>query len=142
MKDKIFIDTNILIYYISDDKVKKSIARKIIIDNFDDFILVISSQVISEFVYVSIKKNLLERGEAFSLAKEFMDIFAFSMIKKSTILRAFEIMCRYDFSYWDSLIVASALEKGCSVLYSEDLQQGQIIDSLTVVNPFVAESTI
>ena len=99
--------------------------------------MVISSQVISEFVYVSIRKSLLERGEAFSLAKEFMDIFAFSMIKKSTIFKAFEVMCRYNFSYWDSLIVASALENDCSILYSEDLQHGQIIeDRLKILNPF------
>jgi predicted nucleic acid-binding protein len=137
MKDKIFIDTNIFIYYISDDKVKKSIAKKIIIDDFDEFIMFISSQVISEFVYVSIRKNLLEKKGTFSLAKEFMDIFVFAMIKKSTILKAFEVMSKYNFSYWDSLIVASALENDCSILYSEDLQHRQIIENkLKILNPF------
>jgi predicted nucleic acid-binding protein len=44
---------------------------------------------------------------------------------------------RYGFSYWDSLIVAAALDAGCAVLYTEDLQNGQTIDSaLRIINPF------
>ena len=48
-----------------------------------------------------------------------------------------EISIRYNFYYWDSLIVASALENNCSILYTEDMQDGQVIEeSLKIVNPF------
>ncbi|GHV80479.1 hypothetical protein AGMMS49944_22700 [Spirochaetia bacterium] len=55
---------------------------------------------------------------------------------------AFRISNRYQFSFWDSLIVASALEAQCTVLYTEDLQDGQIIeDVLEVKNPFIRYSS-
>ena len=58
-------------------------------------------------------------------------------ISKDTMLVSFAIKNRYSFSYWDSLILSSALENGCNIIYSEDMQDGQLIDGvLRVVNPF------
>jgi len=52
-------------------------------------------------------------------------------------LKAVQIKLKYFFSYWDSLIIASALESGCSILYTEDMQDGQLIEErLKIVNPF------
>jgi predicted nucleic acid-binding protein len=68
MKGKVFIDTNVIIYYVSNDEVKKEIAGRIILDSFDEFPPVISSQVVSEFVSVSIKRNLISEEETFALA--------------------------------------------------------------------------
>jgi predicted nucleic acid-binding protein len=52
--------------------------------------------------------------------------------------RAYKIRDKYDFSYWDSLIVASALERGCETLYSEDMQHNQVIENkLTIKNPLI-----
>ena len=52
------------------------------------------------------------------------------------ILNAIEATCRYRLSFWDSLIIQAALRGGATILYSEDLQQGQLIETLTVENPF------
>ena len=61
------------------------------------------------------------------------------LILPATMHRALDIAARYGFSWYDSLIVATALEAGCDTLYTEDLQHGQVIDNrLTVTNPFVA----
>jgi predicted nucleic acid-binding protein len=58
-------------------------------------------------------------------------------ITPATILAALTVAERYGFSHYDSLIVATALEAGCSTLYSEDMQHGQLIDNrLTIINPF------
>lgn len=82
MKDRFFIDTNILIYFVSND-------------------------------------------------------FEFSIIKKETIKLSFELMTKHKYSYWDSLIIASALENNCAILYTEDMQSGQIIeDRLKIINPY------
>jgi predicted nucleic acid-binding protein len=51
-------------------------------------------------------------------------------------IRAVEVRTRYRYSFYDSLIIAAALEAGCTRLYSEDLQHGQRIERLTIVNPF------
>ena len=59
------------------------------------------------------------------------------MNKEDTLLRACQIAGRYGFSLYDSLIIAAALESNCKVLYSEDLQNGQVIEgALTIKNPF------
>ncbi|NOZ69669.1 MAG: PIN domain-containing protein, partial [Deferribacteres bacterium] len=97
----------------------------------------ISSQVISEFISVCLSKNLLELDGITSLANNFMETLRFSVVKESTITKALEFKKNLDYSYWDSLVISSALENNCSVLYTEDMQDGQVIDnSLTIINPF------
>lgn len=56
-------------------------------------------------------------------------------INLQTIERAWALKEKYKYGYWDSLILASALECGCSILYTEDLQDKQIIENLTIINP-------
>jgi len=57
---------------------------------------------------------------------------------KITILKACEIAARYQFSFYDSMIVAAALESNCEILYTEDMQHNQIINNtLTIINPFL-----
>ncbi|NPA39029.1 MAG: PIN domain-containing protein [Thermodesulfobacteria bacterium] len=135
MRDKIFVDSNILIYAISKNSKKCDIARQILIENAD--LIIISSQVINEFINVCIKKKILSERLTFKYATDFMDVFDFCIIEKKDIKLAMYIKERYRFSYWDSLIVASALENGCSVLYTEDMQDGQVIEKrLKIINPF------
>jgi predicted nucleic acid-binding protein len=135
MKVKAFIDTNILIYFVSDDEVKRQIAKDILLR---ENINIISSQVINEFVSLTRKKKILPPEDTIRLANEFMDIFDFVTISKETIRLSFDIYRRYQLSSWDSLIIASALENGCKILYSEDMQHNFLIDKkLRNVNPFV-----
>ena len=134
MQDRIFVDTNLLIYFISNEKKKKLRAKEIIFSNQEAYI---SSQVISEFISVCLSKNLLGLDEITSLADNFMETLRFSLIKESTINKALKFKKYLDYSYWDSLVISSALENNCSILYTEDMQDGQVIDnSLTIMNPF------
>jgi predicted nucleic acid-binding protein len=67
-----------------------------------------------------------------------MDNFDFAVIRKQDIKTAITIKQRYRYSYWDSLIIASALEANCSILYTEDMHNGQIIEKrLKILNPFI-----
>jgi predicted nucleic acid-binding protein len=133
MRDKAFADTNILIYYLSDNIEKKNISKELLTKKD----IVISSQVVNEFVSVTIKKKILPPERAVYYAEEFMDIFRFSIINRETIKQSFEIMDKYKFSNWDSLIIASALESSCTSLYTEDMQNEQIIyHTLKIINPF------
>ena len=135
MSDSFFVDTNILIYAVCENFIKCDIGRQLLIDKANH--IMISSQVINEFIAVSLKKNFLPREEVFAYANGFMEIFDFVLITKKDIKRAMNIKIRYKFSYWDSLIIASALESKCSILYTEDMQDGQVIEGrLKIVNPF------
>lgn len=134
MPDKVFIDTNILIYYISNDEIKKSRTKDVILSYPDS---VISSQVVSEFASICLTKNLLSEDEVQILSISFMDSFEFSPVVESTINKALQIKKIYKYSFWDCLIVASALENNCNILFSEDMHDGQTIEkSLKIVNPY------
>ncbi|MBI4848686.1 MAG: PIN domain-containing protein [Nitrospirae bacterium] len=134
MPDRIFVDTNVLVYFISDDKKKKLKARDIIFTSEEVFV---SSQVISEFVSVCFSKKLLSSDKTTSVASHFMEALNFSTVGEATIISALQIKKKAHCSFWDSLIVAAALENNCSILYTEDMHDGQVIDGkLTVRNPF------
>lgn len=134
MSDRIFVDTNILVYSIANDPAKRAIADAVLLKHE----IVVSPQVISEFVAVSIRKKILPQQQTITYAAKFMQVFDVTAITKQTVGSAFDMMTRYQFSYWDSLIIAAALESHCPWLYTEDLQDGQQIEkTLTIYNPFL-----
>lgn len=133
MNDKIFIDTNILVYSIADDLRKRSIAEALLMKEG----VVISPQVISEFVAVTLRKQILEPPKVVEYAQKFLKVFHVTVMTADTITLALEIMTKYRLSYWDSLILAAAVESACMTLYSEDLHDGQRIeDQVVIINPF------
>jgi predicted nucleic acid-binding protein len=102
-------------------------------------IKIISTQVLSEFTNVCYKKNLLESGISLYI-KQLSENFNVCLIYKATILKAIQIKETYNYSYYDSLIIASALQANCQILYTEDMQHNQLIEnSLTIINPFVRQ---
>jgi predicted nucleic acid-binding protein len=131
MKDSCFIDTNIWIYahLSADDNTKSAKALKLLEASP---ILVSSTQVLNEYYSVMLKKKI-----AVNLIQDnivvMIGISDIRIIQVTTLHLTHKIKLKYGFSYWDSLILASALEASCPVLYSEDMQHNQIIEnSLTV----------
>jgi predicted nucleic acid-binding protein len=123
MSDNLFVDTNILVYSVADDRRKRAIADNLLLQEG----IVVSPQVISEFVAVTLRKQMLEPTKV-------VDI---TVMTAHTVTCALEMMTKYRFSYWDSLILAAAIESACTIVYSEDLQDGQHIeDQITIINPF------
>ena len=101
MPDKVFVDTNVLVYFISAEEDKKVKAGEVIFSGQE---VHVSSQVMSEFISVCFSKSLLALEDLTVLVDNFFE---------------------------------SLLENNCSMLYTEDMQDGQIIDDkLTIVNPF------
>ena len=141
MKDKAFIDTNILVYLYSNSEMEKQgIARSLIFEsNIDIFI---STQVLGEFTNVLYKKYDYSINTIKTAITDFKNNFSIHNIKTETVERALEMMQTYKYSYWDSLIIASAIENNCSVLYSEDLHHNQILEQkLRIINPFILEDS-
>ena len=133
MSDNLFVDTNILVYSVADDLHKRAIAEDLLLQEK----IVVSPQVMSEFVVVTLRKQILELPKVIEYTTTFLKVFQVTATTANTVTSALEIIGKYHFSYWDSLILASALESTCSIVYSEDLQDGQRIeDRLTIMNPF------
>jgi len=133
MTDKLeFIDSNILVYLVDKFPEKKTKAEYLMMPH-----LIISTQVIAENVNVCLKKLNFSKDKSYAHGKTLIDKLTVVQIKVSTVESAFIISNKYKLSWWDSLIVATALENNCETLYSEDMQDGLIIESkLTIVNPF------
>lgn len=135
MSGRIFLDTNVLIYaYAAYEPAKK--AQALAASNTGE--RWISTQVLIEFVNVSHRKMKASWPDIQMALIELIDSHQLISTTAGTIARASRLADRYGFSWFDALIVATALECGCVTLYSEDLQHGQLIEqTLTVVNPFL-----
>ena len=134
MPDKVFIDTNVLIYGYSEDEPDK---RQRAIDCVRSGEAWISTQVLNETINVLKRKFSLSYSQIRDAVQEVSKGFPIILVSVNTIEMALNLAERYQYSYFDSLILASALEAGCQILYSEDLQDGQRIENqLMIVNPF------
>ena len=130
-----FFDTNLLLYLLSDDRVKADRAEALIAAGG-----VISVQVLNEFASVASRKLHMPWTEVREILDIVRRLFQVEPILVETHDRGLAVARRYGFSVYDSMILASALLAGCEILYSEDLQDGQRIDGqLTVRNPFSTE---
>jgi predicted nucleic acid-binding protein len=139
MSAKIFLDTNTLIYLYSTDAPLKKLAITNIIDNAQD--ILISTQTLNEFINVMSKKKKIPFSDLALVVNEFSTNFSIVQVTLQTIDLALNIAEKYRYSYFDSLILASALEHDCSIVYTEDMHHQQLIENkLLIHNPFSLDS--
>ncbi|HRM34855.1 MAG TPA: PIN domain-containing protein [Aliarcobacter cryaerophilus] len=134
MKDKIFIDTNILLYAYSTERNKQEIAQSIINTNNNIYI---SKQVINETINILIKKFKLNIKDIINVVKELEKEFIILDFDIQTQLNALKLKQNYNLQFYDALIVSTALKNSCTILYSEDMQDKLVIEKkLKIINPF------
>ena len=127
-----FVDTNVVLYSLSDDATKRGQALAILVTQ-----PVLSLQVLNEAANVMRRKLGFAIPAIREVVLRWMRESRLHPLTPSALLSALDVADRYGFSHYDSLIIAAALEAGCTTLYSEDLQHGQVIDHrLTIINPF------
>ena len=133
MTDKPTLDTNVMIYaFGKQDDDRKMIAKEIITK-----CNIISLQVVNETVYVMLKKFNFTLSEVETIVQFMKQKFVISELNTYTLDQTIKISAKYGFSFWDSMMIASALNNHCSVLFTEDMQHNQIIeDRLQIINPF------
>jgi predicted nucleic acid-binding protein len=124
-----FFDTNAIVYLYSSDEPEKQKKAFLALQSYD---CVISRQVINEFCNVNIKKKKLPVAQLKSVLRNIKSLFRLIPVEDETVLYAIAIHERYGYSFYDSLIIAS----NCKYLFTEDLQDGQIIDGLIIINIF------
>lgn len=137
MSDKTFVDTNILIYaHDADAGSKHDIAKAVLSGLWGDRNGVLSPQVLQEF-YVNARKKI-PRPLSKESARLVVSTYAIWCVETTSneISNAFRIEDESKIGFWDALIVASALKSGASRIFSEDLNAGQAIAGIAVVNPF------
>ncbi len=138
MSGMVFVDTNVLLYcFDARDAVKRTGAQTWVTHCWQRRCGRISTQVLNEFYSNARKKftSAISAGDARAEVRRYQQWQPWA-IDHATVETAWAIESRFDLNYWDALIVASAQQQGCEHLLSEDLQHGQQIDGVQVVNPF------
>jgi predicted nucleic acid-binding protein len=134
MKDKIFADSNVWLYLLGNDLTKKQIALRLLQQGHT-----ISTQVLAENSNVCRRKFLLDFPTTERHIHNLITSCDIVLIQPATILKALGISQKYHFGFYDSVVIATALEAGCNILYSEDLQDGQVVEGeMTIMNPFLS----
>ena len=140
MNDKFFLDTNILVYTFDDEDLeKRDRARALVAEALSGSRGIISYQVMQEFLNAALRKfaKPLTAGDAERYLTVVLEPLCMVFAGVELYHQAIDIAERWKYSFYDSLIIASALQAGCTVFYSEDLQHGQKIGGLRILNPFI-----
>lgn len=140
MNDRFFLDTNVFVYELSGGVAAKQVIAARLVDHaLESGKGIVSFQVVQEFFSVAFRRFAPPMSPAEAeqvLALTFRPLLAIHS-SYSLYERALELARRHSFSWYDALIVASALEGKCGILYSEDFQHGQKFGDLQIQNPFL-----
>ncbi len=134
----LFLDTNILVYgYTGQDEAKRDIANALISGGR----AMVSAQVINEFCNTLRRKFPQQFLQANAALEELAACLPVATLDYTSAQAAVQLSLRFGWSFYDSLIVAVAREAGCSVVLTEDMQHGLVVDGqLRIENPFLAGS--
>jgi predicted nucleic acid-binding protein len=136
--DKIFLDTNVLVYaHDLSAGHKHDIASQTITELWDSGCGLLSTQVLQEFFFTVTKK--IPKPFKTGTAKEVIQsLLKWDVVVNDgeTILEAIELHHRYGYSFWDAMIIQAAIQGGADLLFSEDLSHGQRIEGVLIKNPF------
>ena len=136
----VFVDANVLIYSedgASPEKQARAIEWLRVL--WDRRLGRVSTQVLSEF-YVNVTRKArppMPPGDARAEVRRYQRWQPWA-VDHATVESAWSVESRFGFNYWDALIIAAAQAQGCRYLLSEDMQHGQHVDSIQIINPFLA----
>jgi predicted nucleic acid-binding protein len=127
-----FFDTSVLLYLLSGDTAKADRIETLLSARG-----LVSVQVLNEFAVVALRKLKMPLNEVREILDTIRAVCAVEPVTVETHDRGLAVIERYKFSLYDSMLVAAALIAGAKIIYSEDLQHGQLIDNqLRITNPF------
>jgi len=142
MSDRIFLDTNILVYaYDFEDAAKQKRAALIVEQGVQNDTIAISTQVLGEF-FVTVTRKIkkpLTAQEAATVLRMLLPV-PLVEVNRPLVDAAIAFHIRYNISYWDGLIIAAADRAGCPKILSEDLSDGQQYGNAIIENPFRGSS--
>jgi predicted nucleic acid-binding protein len=142
---RLFIDTNIWIYAfleVPDKKSSDSIKRKIILKAIKNRLInddiFTSIQAINEFHWILKRKYKISENIIKKKVNSIIEISQINALDIEVYFKSFELREKYSLSFWDSLMLSSALLSDCNLFYSEDMQNDMVIDKkLKIINPFI-----
>lgn len=131
--ERFFVDSNLWLYtFMSDDLEKKATAAEIV----SNPAAVLSTQVVNEICVNLIKKAGYSEAEIQQTITNFYANYEIARIERPDIVKASQLRARMPLSYWDSLLLGTAMNARCTLLYSEDMQHNLLVENIRIINPF------
>ena len=131
--NKIFLDSNIILYLFDLDQDKISISQNLIAQN-----PIINSQILVKVGNVCKRKFGFTKSQVCELWRDLINDCVCEQINEFTMHEAIRLINKYDFQLFDAIIVAGALNAGCDILFSEDMQHNLLVENrLKIMNPFL-----
>ncbi|PRP66106.1 PIN domain-containing protein [Nonlabens agnitus] len=136
MKDKCFVDSNIFIYALSiEDEIKRQAAIDLLQKRTKNYETFISIQIIKEVSNICLRKLNYSVNQVNRII-DLLSKHTVLNVSIDTVKKGLELYDTYSLSFYDSLIISSALESNCKVFFSEDMNHGESIAGLQIINPF------
>jgi len=132
-KTDVFLDTNVLVYALADDVVRAE--RSLVLLEAGG---IVSAQVLNELAHTLRRKFSASWPQVAETSERMRKLCAVVPISEETHVRGLTLAARYSLSVYDGMIVAAAQLADCTILYSEDMHDGLVIDRLTIRNPYAA----
>ncbi|AUB81874.1 PIN domain-containing protein [Candidatus Thiodictyon syntrophicum] len=132
------VDTNILIYSIDKDAGTRHQQSRIILDALADADCVLTLQALPEFFNAVTRKDKMSRVEAADTVRDWMELFPVAAADGRTLADAMRLRIDHDFAFWDAMLVQAARAAGVTRLLTEDMQDGRVIGTMRLENPFKA----
>ena len=138
MGERVTIDSNIWAYAFMEGDDRRSVVAKSLIESYKRSRnkIIISTQIVNEVCNVMLKKGGVNSSDVIGYIDYLYTKSSVALIQESSMRLAVQLRVDKSLFFWDSLIVAIALENDCDTLYSEDMQHGLKIKQLHIVNPF------
>jgi predicted nucleic acid-binding protein len=143
MSDRVFVDTNVLVYaHDADAGEKHSLAKELLSQLWETRAGILSTQVLQEFL-VAVTREVPNPISIARARRTVRNYIAWQLVVNDSkiILQATEIQEAHQLSFWDALIVSSAFAGNASVIATEDLNHGQRIEGILIQNPFVKRTS-
>lgn len=141
-KERQFVDTNVFVYaYDKGNGIKQRLARMLITGLWENRRGCVSIQVFQE-LYVTMTKKAstpLSSETALTIIST-LGVWNHHVPEVRDVIEAVSLQQKYGISFWDAMIVNSACQTGCGILWTEDLNSGQVYENVTVYNPFDREN--
>lgn len=140
MTARCFLDTNILVYaYNTGGDFRHGIAKELLLDLWKNKTGILSTQVLIECAAVLTGKFKLPKKKVAEWLAPYQEWDVVG-VDLTLLLQALGLKNKFRLSFWDSLILQAALDSGAKILYSEDFQNGQKMEGLSIINPFMGFS--
>jgi predicted nucleic acid-binding protein len=137
MTARLFIDTNILIYALDPaEPAKRAMSADLLRRTIANHTLVVSPQNLNECYRVLIQRRRLVPEAAARSYLSCLMPWCIAPLDAQTTAKAWAVQDEAGLAWWDALLAASALMAGCKLFISEDMQDGQLISGMRIVNPF------